>query len=116
MNPPQRTLIKPVKVYGKPFDPTAPQNAYFEVEPSDQSGIVFEVEGVQIPYNSDNVHAMDSGLGRMLILSHPDHDFQVFLLEHLAGALRVMGLDNGIKIKIGKSCKGWLTSSKMPFF
>lgn len=52
----------------------------------------------------------------MLVLRHPDHDFQVFLLEHLGGALRAIGLEDGITIKIGESCRGRLTSSHVPFF
>lgn len=52
----------------------------------------------------------------MLVLKHPDYDFQIFLLEHLGGALRAMGLEDGVTIKIGESCRGRLTSSNAPFF
>lgn len=116
LNPPSRILNQKVTVRGRPFDPTAPQDAYFDIIPSDVPGIFFEVEWVKVPYSIDHIEAMDSGLGRMLVLRSPEHDFQIFLLEHLCGALRAIGLDNGITIQIGASCKGPLTSSHFPFF
>lgn len=44
LNPPPRILNQKVTVRGRPFDPTAPQDAYFDIIPSDVPGIFFEVE------------------------------------------------------------------------
>lgn len=116
LNPRKRVLTHPVMVRGRPFDPTSPQDAHFEVIPSNTPGIMFDVGGVRIPYAPQYIEARDSGLWRMLVLKHPDYDFQIFLLEHLGGALRAMGLEDGVTIKIGESCRGRLTSSNAPFF
>lgn len=62
LNPRKRTLTQPVTVYGRPFDPTSPQDAHFEVIPSNTPGIIFDVGGVLIPYTHECIEARDSGL------------------------------------------------------
>lgn len=62
LNPRKRVLTHPVMVRGRPFDPTSPQDAHFEVIPSNTPGIMFDVGGVRIPYAPQYIEARDSGL------------------------------------------------------
>lgn len=81
----------------------------FSIEPTRIPGITFRVGEVVIPYDAQHLHAVDTKLGRMLALRHPEHDIQIMLVEHLLSALTLLGLTD-IQIVLDHHTRGPLTS------
>ena len=68
---------------------------------------------IVIPYDSNHLFGVDTKLGRMLCLRHPDHNIQIILVEHLLSALNLLGL-NSVEVVMDKSAYGRLTSTNVP--
>lgn len=117
LNSSPKRLTQSVVIQWRKCDPTTgylfDRTSTFTVNPTETPGISFRVEDIVIPYDSQHLYGVDTGLGRMLCLRHPDHNIQIMLVEHLLSALNLLGLNN-VQIVLDKSAYGRLTSSKVP--
>lgn len=119
LNSSPKRLVRPVVVQWRKCDPITgsifDRTSTFLIKPTDVSGISFRVGDIVIPYDSRYLAWVDTKLGRMLHLKHPDHNIQILLVEHLLSALNLLGLNN-VEIVLDRSSYGKLTSSNVAIF
>ena len=117
LNSSPKKLTRPVIIEWKKCDPTTgylfSRYSIFTVKPTETPGISFRVGDIVIPYDSHHLFGVDTKLGRMLCLRHPDHNIQIILVEHLLSALNLLGLNN-IQVVMDNSARWRLTSTNAP--
>jgi len=119
LNSSPKRLTQSVVIEWRKCDPCTgyifDRTSTFLIKPTEMPGISFRIGDITIPYDSRYLAWVDTKLGRMLHLKHPDHNIQILLVEHLLSALNLLGLNN-VQIVMDKSSYGKLTSSNAAVF
>ena len=98
LNPPSRILNQKVTVKGATIWPYCSTRCVFYFIPLSDAGYIFSGSWMsqKVPYSIDHIEAMDSGLGRMLVLRSPEHDFSDFSSWASLRCFESYRIDNGI--------------------